>query len=138
MTAGWLRLLPGLLVLASAACEPPRAQGPAPAPALRSAGTAAQLSAAAPFARLRLPPQAGRLVLEILDVNNPELHPVRIDVRIAGAAELHQSVSLYPPDRPARTFLRPVPAGTEAIEVTLVTAPGAALGGSIEVRLGVL
>ena len=125
---GWLLAA----ALAGVGCANP---GPAPPPPATACVNPVRLTAESARARLALPRAARGIVLEVVRVENPHLDPVRIDIFLPGAAGPHASITLYPPNQPARSFLPRLPRQVGEVEVRLVPERRRPLRGAVDVRL---
>jgi hypothetical protein len=106
-----MRVLAALLCLAAAACN--SGEPPAPVKSLETT----ELTPQAPEAVLAVPADtAGKLLLEVIRVDNPELREVTLVVSFEGGSIAPQRFSLYPPDRAARIAVQ-VPEGARQMQV---------------------
>lgn len=108
-----MRVAAGLLLVVAAGCN----SGEAPQP--MAAPETVRLTAQAPEAVLVVPTgNAGKMLVEITRVDNPELHEVTLVVAFDGEKGAPQRFSLYPPDRPARIAVR-VPGDARQMHVSI-------------------
>lgn len=103
----------GLLLLAAAACN--SAEPPPASPVTETV----RLTPQGPAAELAVPPgNAGKVLVEVTRVDNPELREVTLIVSFEGENGDSQRFSFYPPDRPARIAVR-VPEGARRMQVRI-------------------